>query len=477
LKPRKRILTLRTAIWLYFVIFITGILALLWFTFGVSLESNYKSKKTKDIVSIASYILRGWNEDNLTVDSLDKTAYENNMCILIQDSSGYTVYSYDMMANNCLIHGVYSLNLFKYRDMALSSKNGYYYAEVNNPRFNTNTLLFVMVIGSVDTPEGYIYLNTSLAPLKSTADIIKEQILGIGIMFLLLGLIVAFFLATVIEAPIVRITKSAKKMGEGSYNVEFDGHGYEETEILAETLNHAEKEISKVDTLRRDLIANVSHDLRTPLTMVKAYAEMIRDISGDNPEKRKEHLDVIIEESDRLATLVSDILDLSKLESGSLEINMTEFSLTDTIKSIMERYTLLSEQEGYNFIISADKNFIVKADAVKIQQVLYNLINNAVNYTGEDKTVYITQIIKSKKLARIEITDTGAGIPEELIPLIFDRYYRTEKSKREVIGTGLGLSIVKQILQKHNCEFGVRSQEGIGSTFWFEIRGYVSVDC
>lgn len=477
MKPRKRILTLRTAIWLYFVIFITGILALLWFTFGVSLESNYKSKKTKDIVSIASYILRGWNEDNLTVDSLDKTAYENNMCILIQDSSGYTVYSYDMMANNCLIHGVYSLNLFKYRDMALSSKNGYYYAEVNNPRFNTNTLLFVMVIGSVDTPEGYIYLNTSLAPLKSTADIIKEQILGIGIMFLLLGLIVAFFLATVIEAPIVRITKSAKKMGEGSYNVEFDGHGYEETEILAETLNHAEKEISKVDTLRRDLIANVSHDLRTPLTMVKAYAEMIRDISGNNPEKRKEHLDVIIEESDRLATLVSDILDLSKLESGALEINMTEFSLTDTIKSIMERYTLLSEQEGYNFIISADKNFIVKADAVKIQQVLYNLINNAVNYTGEDKTVYITQIIKSKKLARIEITDTGAGIPEELIPLIFDRYYRTEKSKREVIGTGLGLSIVKQILQKHNCEFGVRSQEGIGSTFWFEIRGYVSVDC
>ena len=476
MKPRKRILTLRTAIWLYFVIFITGILALLWFTFGVSLESNYKSKKTKDIVSIASYILRGWNEDNLTVDSLDKTAYENNMCILIQDSSGYTVYSYDMMANKCLIHGVYSLNLFKYRDMALSSKNGYYYAEVNNPRFNTNTLLFVMVIGSVDTPEGYIYLNTSLAPLKSTADIIKEQILGIGIMFLLLGLIVAFFLATVIEAPIVRITKSAKKMGEGSYNVEFDGHGYEETEILAETLNHAEKEISKVDTLRRDLIANVSHDLRTPLTMVKAYAEMIRDISGGNPEKRKEHLDVIIEESDRLATLVSDILDLSKLESGALEINMTEFSLTDTIKSIMERYTLLSEQDGYNFIISADKNFIVKADAVKIQQVLYNLINNAVNYTGEDKTVYITQIIKSKKLARIEVTDTGAGIPEELIPLIFDRYYRTEKSKREVIGTGLGLSIVKQILQKHNCEFGVRSQEGIGSTFWFEIRGYVSVD-
>lgn len=111
---------------MYFVIFITGILALLWFTFGVSLELNYKSKKTKDIVSIASYILKGWNEDGLTTEKLDNTAYDNNMCILIQDADGYTVYSYDMMANNCLIHGVYSLNLFKYRNKALSSSNGYY---------------------------------------------------------------------------------------------------------------------------------------------------------------------------------------------------------------------------------------------------------------------------------------------------------------------------------------------------------------
>lgn len=140
----------------------------------------------------------------------------------------------------------------------------------------------------------------------------------------------------------------------------------------------------------------------------------------------------------------------------------------------MERYTLLSEQKGYSFIVSADESFIVKADAVKIQQVLYNLINNAVNYTGENKTVYITQIIKKKKLVRIEITDTGEGIDPELIPLIFDRYYRTEKSKREVIGSGLGLSIVKQILHQHNYEFGVRSEKGVGSTFWFEMPGHIA---
>ena len=142
----------------------------------------------------------------------------------------------------------------------------------------------------------------------------------------------------------------------------------------------------------------------------------------------------------------------------------------------MDRYKLFSEQKGYQFIVTAEVPFMVKADVVKIQQVLYNLINNAVNYTGPDKTVYITQIIKDDTTVRIDITDTGEGIDPEMLPLIFDRYYRAEKSKREVIGTGLGLSIVKQILKQHDCQFGVRSEKGIGSTFWFEMKGYISED-
>ncbi|MBQ2824350.1 MAG: HAMP domain-containing histidine kinase [Oscillospiraceae bacterium] len=448
----------------------------MWFTFVVSLETNYKSLKTKDIVSIASYILEGWGKEDFTSDKLDEIAYDNNMCILIQNSAGFTIYSYDMMADNCLLHGSYSLELFRYRIEALTSGNGYYYAEIQNPRFNNNTLLFVMVVGEKENPSGYIYLNTSLEPVKSTSEIIKRQVLGISIMLFILGLIIAYFLARLIESPIVRITKSAKKLGQGDFDTQFDGRGYTETETLADTLNYAASEISKVDNLRRDLIANISHDLRTPLTMVKAYAEMIRDLSGDNPVKREEHVNIIIEESDRLATLVNDILDLSRLESGNAEVNITEFCISDVINEIMDRYTLFSEQKGYKFIITAETPFIVKADIVKIQQVLYNLINNAINYTGPDKTVYITVIIKDKKTARIDITDTGEGIDEELLPLIFDRYYRAEKNKREVIGTGLGLSIVKQILKQHDYKFGVRSEKGIGSTFWFEMPGHISKD-
>lgn len=471
---KNKLKPIRRTVWLYFTIFIVSIFVLMWFTFGVSLESNYKRMKIRNIFDIASYILVGWGEDDFTREKLDELAHDNDMCILIQDAYGARVYSYDVTADTCLIHGSHGTELYKYRASAVTSSTGIFYTEIKNPRFNDDMLLFVMVLGDRADPSGYIFLNTSLEPLDSTAGIIKTQVLWVSVMMGILGLGISYFLARLIETPLARITKAAKSLAQGDYSAKFDGHGYAETEQLANTLNYAAEEISKVDSLRRDLIANISHDLRTPLTMVKAYAEMIRDLSGDNPEKRGEHIGIIIEESDRLAALVNDILDLSRLESGAAEINKTTFSITKKLYEIMGRYTLLSEHQGYKFFVSASGDFETEADVIKIEQVLYNLINNAVNYTGENKTVYITQLFTGSETARIEITDTGKGIEPELLPLIFDRYYRAEKNKREVIGTGLGLSIVKQILKQHNFKFGVRSELGIGSTFWFEVKGRVT---
>ena len=135
----------------------------------------------------------------------------------------------------------------------------------------------------------------------------------------------------------------------------------------------------------------------------------------------------------------------------------------------MTRYKLLSERDGYKFYVSTNEEAWGEADLIKFDQIIYNLVNNAVNYSGEEKTVYVTEVCTPKKI-QISVTDTGDGISKELMPLIFDRYYRAEKHKREVIGTGLGLSIVKQILIKHGFDFGVQSELGVGSTFWFEMN-------
>lgn len=461
--------SVRFTVWIYFAIFITSILLLIWISFVVSLEATYRTQKTSDITSIANYILTQWGEGEFTTDSLDRIAHDNDMCVLIQDRYGLTVYSYDIMAKNCLVHGLENYgNLYEYRKLAYESANRFYYAETENPRFGTNMLIFVMLIGTKEKPSGYLFLNTSLEPLDSTVSILRVQMLQVSLAMLVLGFGISAFLSRLISTPITRITLSAEKLAQGDYNVKFNGRGYTETEQLADTLNYASKEITKVDTMRRDLMANISHDLRTPLTMVKAYAEMIRDLSGDDPVKRGEHLEIIIEESDRLATLVNDIMDLTKLESGATELNKELFCVGSRLKDIMTRYTLLSERDGYKFYLSADDEAWGEADLVKFDQVIYNLVNNAVNYSGEEKSIYVMQIVTPKTI-QISVTDTGSGIDKELMPLIFDRYYRAEKHKREVIGTGLGLSIVKQIFILHGFKFGVKSEEGVGSTFWFEM--------
>ena len=462
--------SVRFTVWIYFAIFITSILLLIWIYFVASLEPVYRRMKTEDINSIADYIFNRWSEEDFTEATLDKLAHDNEMCVLIQDSYGVTVYSYDTMAKNCLIHGMGNFgNLARCRQLALESENGVYYGEAENTRFGTNMLIFVKLIGTKEEPAGFLFLNSSLEPLDSTMSILSRQMFQISISMLILGFGISIFMTRLIATPITRITRSAEKLAQGDFNVKFNGKGYTETEKLADTLNYASNEITKVDTMRRDLMANISHDLRTPLTMVKAYAEMIRDLSGDDPEKREEHLGIIIDESDPLASLVNDIMDLTKLESGASELHLEKFCIGDRLRQIMTRYNLLSERDGYKFYLSADKDIWAEADLIKFDQVIYNLVNNAVNYSGESKEIYIMQIVKDGK-AEISVTDTGNGIDKELMPLIFDRYYRAEKHKREVIGTGLGLSIVKQIFIMHGFPFGVRSDEGVGSSFWFDMN-------
>ena len=467
-KLRNALRSVRFTVWIYFAIFIVAVLVLMWISFIATLETNYRARKKNDIEFVSSSLISSIMAGSLTTRQVDDLAHEYDMCIVLQDRFGLTIYSYDVTSEHCLIHGSPASDIASYRSSARNAPDGEYYAELKNPRYDEDTILCVRYLNTNNTI-GYILLNTSLEPLESTVSVIRLRMMQITVCMLILGFGISIFLSRLLGTPITRITRSAEKLAQGDYNVEFNGRGYTETEQLAETLNYASREITKIDTMRRDLMANISHDLRTPLTMVKAYAEMIRDLSGDDPVKRDEHLGIIIEESDRLAALVNDILDLTKLENGSQELELTVFDLSERINSIMARYALLSERDGYKFYVSIPEGTKISADPIKFDQIIYNLVNNAVNYSGDSREIYVTAVPCGSGM-EIAVSDTGPGISKELMPLIFDRYYRAEKSKREVIGTGLGLSIVKQILIMHGFEFGVRSEENVGSTFWFRTK-------
>lgn len=327
--------------------------------------------------------------------------------------------------------------------------------------------VFHTTITTVGSSEYLIVQRANISPLVTMVSMLENQVLFIGVALIVLALVMAAIMSKVITKPIENINKSARTLAMGKYDTEFEGHGYREIDELTDTLNFASRELSKNDRLQKELISNVSHDLRTPLTMIKGYSEVMRDIPGENTP---ENVQVIIDETARLTDLVNDLLDLSKLQAGSRVPELREFSLTDMLKETMLRYEKLTKQNGYTIKLSAEKNVSVIADATMILQVLYNLINNAINYTGEDKFVSVRQDVVGDSV-RITVSDTGEGISEEDIPHIWDRYYKVDKvHKRATIGTGLGLSIVKEALEIHHATYGVTSIKDKGTSFWFELK-------
>ncbi|MFA6808579.1 MAG: HAMP domain-containing sensor histidine kinase, partial [Eubacteriales bacterium] len=247
----------------------------------------------------------------------------------------------------------------------------------------------------------------------------------------------------------------------------FEGSGYKEIKELSDTLNFASSELSKVDDLRKELIANISHDLRTPLTLIGGYAEAMRDLPDEN---NAENAQIIIDETTRLTTLVNNVLDLSKIQSGMQKFNLASFNLTDSIEHVINRVNELVKVEGYTISFIYDSNVIITADETRITQALYNLLVNAINYSGDDKTVVVKQLTSDHKV-KIEVIDNGEGIPSEKLPYIWDRYFKSDEAhKRAVTGSGIGLSIVKSIIEMHEGEYGVNSSLNEGSVFWFKLK-------
>lgn len=472
--------SIKFKMWTYFMLFGALILITLWFLQIIFLKSYYQSMKTREIFKAANTLINEYGKKDFD-NVLSQYSFQHNMSILITDINGNLLYSSDIFKGDMpdnrqnwgpsKAFGRLSItDYIRIHNQLMQSKDGRVHYKIKSPISKMQILVYGAIINSDMENGAILYITSPLDPIDSTTAILKNQLIIVTFILLLLAFILSFFISRKLSKPIEKLTDSAKLLAGGNYNVIFEQGSYSEVTELSNTLNYATRELSKTDQLRKDLIANISHDLRTPLTMVKMYAEMIRDLSGNNPKKRGEHIDVIINETDRLSDLVKDILDLSKIESGTSKIHYEHFDISQLVKSIITRFKVLSERDGYIFDIDCDDGINVKADEKRIEQVIYNLISNAVNYTGDDKKVTI-HLKSLKNKIRFEVIDTGKGIPKEKLENIWERYYKAnETHKRAVIGTGLGLSIVKNILEAHNAHFGVNSIIGQGSTFWFELN-------
>ncbi len=452
---KKNSFSLKTL--LYFIFFSLGIIGFLWLFQVIFLQFSYEHYQIKTMKEIVS------NIEESSLENLDSVllslAYQNGVCIEYETNSKVSTYN-TMMAGCGLDKNIGSIKRIK-TVLKESEKSG---VKLVNPLNKAKAYLY-----GIQVFDGYVYVYSTLEDIDSASVLLKGQLIYIMVLVLIFASFIAYFLSKRITKPITNITKKAKEMGKGNYDVVFQENGTLEIDELARTLNHACSDIKKIDELRRDLLANVSHDLKTPLTMIKAYAEMVRDISYKDKKKREKDLNIIIEEADRLNILVNDLLDLSKLQSNTEGLKIEEYDLVEEVKSVLSRYDIIKETEDYHFVLEIPEKAIVKADKNKLNQVIYNLLNNAINYTGNDKKVTI-RITEKEKSYFVEIIDTGRGIKNGDLPYIWDKYYKNEKNhKRNVVGSGVGLSIVRNILDQHGFVYGVTSKKGKGTTFYFEV--------
>lgn len=448
----------------YLVLFSVFILLLLWGTQLLLSNYLYQKYQMNDMNKIAKEISDTDYED--LDEYLEKVVYNNSVCIQFIDELGSSKLYNDTLTG-CLL-GRGNKSLHKYKQNLYDSRKDIDAIRLVNPDYKSSALLY-----GVEVDGGYVFLFTMLSNVNKNYNLVKDQLIYITIVVIILAVVLSFILSKIFSEPIVNITEKAKMLANGNFNVEFEKDGVKEIDELADTLNYLKSEVSKTDQYRRDLMANVSHDLKTPLTMIKAYAEMVRDITYKDKEKREDNLNVIIEETDRLNLLVGDILALSKLQNNSTILDISTFDLKEEIDGILKRYEYLKETEGYEIVVNVPDKILVRADKNKMNQVIYNLINNGLNYTGDDKIVKLN-ITEHKKEYLVEIIDSGKGIDPKDIDHIWDKYYKKEKNhKRNVVGTGLGLSIVKEILECHDMSYGVKSVKNKGTTFYFTINKFV----
>lgn len=470
-------------------LFVAVLMLLLW-VFQVALLDNfYEAIKTRTIQKTAKTIARNIDRSDLS-EQLDTLTKQPDIYVRIFDGEGETVYK-SLSGPMSMVHDMGSeeaLELFR-----KAEKNGGMVLELFRQDFpdpfagrlgepgydkdrggkwmktgkkDTTLVVCAQLVETTDRGTLLILLSSALSPLNTTVETLKLQFLCIAAILLLLSAVIAVLLSRHIGGPLVDLSRSARTLATGKYDVTFAGGGYREVRELSDTLSYAAGELSKVEGLRRELIANVSHDLRTPLTMLIGYGEMMRDIPGENTP---ENLQIIIDEAQRLTGLVNDMLDLGKLQAGAQVVATERLSLTAMVQEVLLRYQRLVEREGYVITFRPGEEALVEGDRSKLTQVIYNLINNAINYTGPDKTVVVEQSVRDDWVT-LSVTDSGPGIAPEHLPYVWDRYYKVDKAhRRATVGTGLGLSIVRGMVELHGGRYGVESRPGQGSRFWFSL--------
>ena len=317
--------------------------------------------------------------------------------------------------------------------------------------------------------KGYVVIHSAMRDIQASTDSLLNISYITLIILFLLSLIILIFFTEMVYVPLRKITEATEHYANGNMHYEFSVESGDEIGYLAATLSYMASEIARSEDDQKKFVANVSHDFRSPLTSIRGYLEAMLD-GTIPPEQHEKYLSIVLNETERLTKLTNSLLMLNNLNTKGMLLDKTDFDINTTIRNVAASFegTCREKKIAIELVLTGEEMYVT-ADMGKIQQVLYNLLDNAIKFSHHNSVIKLETTEKHNKIF-VSVKDSGIGIPKDNLKLIWDRFYKSDLSRgKDKKGTGLGLSITKEIIQSHGEHINVISTEGVGTEFIFSL--------
>lgn len=484
------------------LLLLAGIIGLCWILNHTFLEQFYMYDKQNGLLETYELICDVKEDGLLTEDSFDVT-FENlcereNFNILVIDEWGQIVRSSVREQSMLFMQLQELLGADKPfgESQVLVSTESYTIMRQKDHRLQSD---YIALWGTLSEDGGIVYVRSALESIRESARISNRFFALVGLLGMVVGAVVIFILSRTISKPIKELTGVSKSMADLKFEVKYEPKKQDSTEVaelgaymnfLSHTLektisdlkvanNELQKDIEKkeqIDTMRKEFLSNVSHELKTPIALIQGYAEGLKENVNDDPESKDFYCEVIMDEADKMNRMVKKLLTLNQLEFGNDVVEMTRFNITEMIQGMVLTNQLLAEQEGICIEFEEKAPVYVWGDEFKVEEVLTNYFSNAFHYVTGEKKIKIS-FEQKEDLLRVKVFNTGKPIPEEELDKIWLKFYKVDKARtREYGGSGIGLSIVKAIMDSMNRECGVKNWKN-GVEFWFELENNCTNSC
>ncbi len=396
-------------------------------------------------------------EENYTPSTMNHVAImesESDFIVVITDESGEVITSSDPVESEMS-------SLIEHTDYGEIPQSG---AILESNWSEEKYVSTDSPITSNDTHSGHVFMFAESDSIERIIDHLSRQFLFVGLLTLLLTVITVFILSRVITRPILKMKKAAEQLSKGNHNVQLYTQRKDELGDLATSINRLSQDLERLKNERNEFLGSISHELRTPLTYMKGYTDIISRKNISITERDK-YIKIIQEETEHLTDLIKNLFELARIDHNEFDIRKESVVYGDLIAIVLARIHPALKQKNIKLTFDCPENLIVMVDPARMQQVLLNILDNAIKYTPEERHITIV-VSQNKNEILTTISDNGDGIPEKDVPFIFERLYRAEKSRsRASGGSGLGLTIAKEIVELHGGDIRVESTSGKGTTF------------